>query len=465
MILSPQTFAEITDGLVQKEANKSIGPPSIDTRSLTTQDTFFALQGPRFDGHDFLNVALQRGAGTLVVQHDRSDASIECAVDYFVNVISVHDTEAALQKAGEWYRSQFNGLVVGITGSSGKTTTKEMLRTALSAHGQVVATRGNLNNHLGVPLSLAQLRSEPDFAVFEMGMNAPGEIRTLSKWVRADVAVITSIGQAHLEGVGSLEGVAHAKGELFETLAPQSIAICPSSAEQLAHLKAVGGSKLRTVGVLEHDTCRIINQRLENDASVVEFSLDGQTYELRLPCIGAHHISNALCALMAVSALGLAVAPCIEALSDFELPEMRGQRFTLPDGIEVSLDCYNANPQSMRAAIDAHMLRHTKDSLLVLGDMLELGEHSQSAHASLGHYIQQRYPGVTVIAVGEEMKQLCKVFSTDTPTSKSTTNVFWTENAAQAARVLSVKLGSNMNILIKGSRGLKLETVWHQMQN
>lgn len=462
MLLSPQTFVRIADGVVHQEGKDVMGSPSIDTRTLMHNDTFFALQGPRFDGHDFITVALERGAGTLVVQHDRTADSTARAEDYAVNVISVQDTEMALQRTGSWYREQFCGQVVGITGSSGKTTTKEMLRTALSAHGEVVATQGNLNNHLGVPLSLAQLTIESDFAVFEMGMNAPGEIRTLSNWVRADVAVITSIGEAHLEGVGSLEGVAHAKGELFETLVPGTIAICPSNVSYLEHIKRVGGSKLRTVGLHADDACRILNQRIEDDTSIVVFSLQGQTYELVLPCVGTHHIFNALCALMAVSALGLELAPSIEALSRFELPAMRGQRFAISDGVEVSLDCYNANPQSMRAAIDAHMQRGAAGAILVLGDMLELGTHSQSAHVSLGHYIKQHYSGVTVIAVGEEMRHLFSILDTETPQG---VNVLWTENASQATHALKAMLESNMNILIKGSRGLKLETIWHQLQN
>ena len=247
--------------------------PSIDSRSLQANETFFALEGPRFDGHDFLGAALEGGAGTLVIHHERAADCSALARSHSAGNISVEKTETALQATGGWNRSQYRGRVVGITGSSGKTTTKEMLRTALSPHGDVVATRGNLNNHLGVPLSLSQLVTQPSFAVFEMGMNAPGEILTLSHWVNSDVAVITSIGEAHLEGVGSLEGVAHAKGELFETLAPEAIAICPSNLPFFDHLKGIAGAKLRTVGIEPADTCRVISQRIEGSNSIIDFVL------------------------------------------------------------------------------------------------------------------------------------------------------------------------------------------------
>lgn len=462
MVLSPQTLAKITNGVVHHESTASVGLPSIDTRTLEHNDSFYALHGPRFDGHDFIDVALDQGAGTLVIHHDRAQAFSLRAETHCASLISVDNTEIALQQVGAWYRSQFGGGVVGITGSSGKTTTKEMLRTALSAHGTVVATHGNLNNHLGVPLSLSQLTSEPDFAVFEMGMNAPGEISTLSQWVCPDVAIITSIGEAHLEGVGSLEGVAHAKCELFEALNAQTVAICPSNVPFFEYVEETAGSKLRTVGAGVHDTCRIMSQRVEGSYSLVEFSVEKQAYHLSLPCIGAHHISNALCALMAVRGLGLPLAPSIEALSHFELPAMRGQRFKLHDGIEVSLDCYNANPQSMRAAIEAHIQQGTKRSVLILGDMLELGAHSQGAHESLGQYLNLDFPEVFVIAVGEEMRHCFDALNT---VDQRKERVIWSKDAESAAQALKAHLGSNMNILIKGSRGLKLETVWHQLKN
>ncbi len=462
MMLSTETFAELTEGTVHHSGGTELGKPSIDSRTLVANDTFFALEGPRFDGHDFLGAALERGAGTVVIHHDRASESMALARAHSAGVISVENTETALQAAGVWYRSQYRGRVVGITGSSGKTTTKDMLRTALRPHGDVVATRGNLNNHLGVPLSLAQLTTQPEFAVFEMGMNAPGEILTLSQWVSSDVAVITSIGEAHLEGVGSLEGVANAKGELFETLTPQGTAICPSNVPFFEHLKGIAGDKLRTIGSNANDTCRVISERVEGACSTVDFILEGQSYQLSLPCIGAHHVSNALCALMTVSVLGFSLEPSINALAHFELPEMRGQRFELDDGVAVSLDCYNANPQSMRAAIEAHMQQSSVGSVLVLGDMLELGEHSQRAHAALGHYLNEHVPEAFVIAVGASMKHCFDVL---TQSDRRVDEPVWCSHAPAAAEALKAHLGSNMNILIKGSRGLKLETVWHELQN
>ena len=406
--LSPQVFAQLNDGKIHSNTGLPVGQPSIDSRTIGAAETFYALQGPRFDGHNFVDVAIERGASTVVIHHERA-TEFAASQGQRVTVISVEDTERALQRVGRWYREQFEGQIVGITGSSGKTTTKEMLKVALAAHGIVVATKGNLNNHLGVPLSLSQLASRPDFGVFEMGMNAPGEILQLAEWVNPDVAVITSIGEAHLEGVGSLKGVAKAKGEIFETLKSSGVAICPSDVPYFDYLQNVAGERLKTVGERDNDTCRILQVDIVDGHSIVAFELEGTRLQMSLPCIGYHHISNALCALVAVSSLGLALKPSLEALRAFRLPSMRGERFVLADGTSVSLDCYNANPQSMRAAINSH-LKHSDDvGALVLGDMLELGSFSKRAHASLGEFILSTYPWVMVIAVGEAMRSLVKV--------------------------------------------------------
>ncbi|MGB0645871.1 MAG: UDP-N-acetylmuramoyl-tripeptide--D-alanyl-D-alanine ligase [Bradymonadia bacterium] len=458
--LSPEVFAQLNDGVVHYTSDLPVGLPSIDSRTIGSAETFYALHGPRFDGHDFVDIALERGAGTVVVNHDRA-AEFKASETSHTTLISVENTERALQRIGCWYREQFEGRVVGITGSSGKTTTKEMLRIALAAHGIVVATKGNLNNHLGVPLSLSQLASRPDFGVFEMGMNAPGEILQLSAWVNADVAVITSIGEAHLEGVGSLEGVAKAKGEIFETLKSAGVAICPSDVPYFDYLRGVAGERLRTVGKREDDTCRIVQIDLVEEQSIVAFEINGERLQMTLPCIGHHHISNALCALLAVSSLGLSLQPSLDALRTFQLPSMRGERFVLVDGTSVSLDCYNANPQSMRAAINSH-LQHSDDvAALILGDMLELGSFSGRAHASLGEFIASTYPWVMVIAVGEQMRALVRVLE---DSEQYTGVVSWASDAMEAHEILTAHRRNKMNILIKGSRGLKLETVWQEMQ-
>ena len=243
--LTAGAFSSWSGGELHGQPHHALGRPSIDTRTLQQDDCFFALVGPNFNGHDFVSDALSAGARTLVVDRKYGGTARERASGFEVNVIEVDCTEVALQRLGIWFRDQFKGTVCGITGSSGKTTTKEMMRTALSVHGGVVATRGNLNNHLGVPLSLAQLHEDADFGIFEMGMNAPNEIRTLSAWVRPKIGVITSIGEAHLEGVGSLEGVAKAKGELFETLGAQGFAVFPDDVPYADYLMSIAGKRLR----------------------------------------------------------------------------------------------------------------------------------------------------------------------------------------------------------------------------
>ena len=460
-VLTAGVFANWSGGALHGRPMAAVGNPSIDTRTLEKNDCFFALKGPNFDGHAFVNQALVAGASTLVVERAHCSSVVTAAADFDATVIGVDNTELALQRLGVWHRDQFKGLVFGITGSSGKTTTKEMLKTALAPHGEVVATKGNLNNHLGVPLSLSQLSQDADFGVFEMGMNAPNEIRTLSGWVRPDVGIISSIGAAHLEGVGSLEGVAHAKGELFETLAPEAFAVCPSDVPFVAYLESVAQDRMRGVGRSGTSYCRILDVATNGRRTAVIFELNGHTYQLDLPCVGDHHVRNALCALTAIHLLNLSLEPSIEALSAFELPDMRGQHFELRDDVEVVLDCYNANPQSMRAAIDAHNLESDGTQVLVLGDMLELGVYAQSEHQALGDYIAQHCEDSLVIAVGPLIRS---TIENAKRAGMASDKLHWFETADAAGAYLSDQVQPRMNILIKGSRGIHLEDVWTQIQ-
>ena len=215
------------------------------------------------------------------------------------------------------------------------------------------------------------------------------------------------------------------------------------------------------MGQREDDTCRIVQVDIIDGQSIVAFVLNGVRLEMTLPCIGHHHISNALCALMAVSSLGLPIEPSMDLLGEFQLPAMRGERFVLNDGTSVSLDCYNANPQSMRAAITSHF-QHSEDAVvLILGDMLELGSFSAQSHASLGEFIASSYPWATVIAVGEEMRSLVRALEDST---QYTGEVSWASVANDVHDILARHRRQKMNILIKGSRGLKLETIWQEMQ-
>ena len=266
---------------------------------------------------------------------------------------------------------------------------------------------------------------------------------------------------AHLEGVGSLEGVAHAKGELFETLAPNAFAVCPSDVPFVEYLESLAQDRMRSVGRDASSYCRILDVQMNARRTAVTFNLNGATYHLDLPCVGEHHVRNALCALTAVHVLGLSLEPSIQALSAFELPSMRGQYFELRDHVQVVLDCYNANPQSMRAAIDAHVLESDGDQVLVLGDMLELGTYADSEHQALGSYLAKHCSDSMVIAVGALMQSAIHSASS---AGMGTENLHWFETADAAGHYLSRQVQPRMNILIKGSRGIHLEDVWTHLQ-
>ena len=441
-------------------SHRPLGAVSIDSRSAPPGSTFFCIPGPRFDGHTFAEAAVRAGARAIVASAhglERLPAHIRAGD---ITVLRVPDTGTALGLTAAAARARFGGPVVAVTGSSGKTTTKELIAAVMRVTSETLATEGNLNNHLGLPLTLLRLAPAHRVAVVEMGMSDFGEIATLSAIARPQIGVLTTIGYAHTRALPSLDDVARAKGELFAALPHNGIAIFPSSLPRpwiaTRHLRAA----TCLVGERPEDEIRLVGPReMANGARADVIFADGTRHRLRLAMAGRHNLYNALLALAVGRALDVPVEPALEALAAVPPPPMRGEVRALPDGSRVVLDCYNANPQSMRAAIDAFERRARQGGILVLGDMLELGDIEVEAHRDIGRRVAAM-PGARVVGVGPLCRHLVDAAREAGLDRRRAVCVASAEDAVDAVASLRRR---GLPILLKGSRGMRLERVWSAM--
>jgi UDP-N-acetylmuramoyl-tripeptide--D-alanyl-D-alanine ligase len=367
---------------------------SIDSRSAAKAEAFFAITGDNRDGHEFVEAALKAGAGVAVVARERK---VQFAAD--ASLLVVTDVLEALRDLARAARARLHAKVIGVTGSVGKTGTKEALRLALSADGETHASAASYNNHWGVPLSLARCPASAQYAVFEIGMNHAGEITPLTKLVRPHVAIVTAIESVHLEYFGTLEKIADAKAEIFLGLEPDGTAVLNRDNVQYAQLaaaaKAAGVARVVSFGEHAKSDARLIRHSLQADCSTVQANILGQPVTYKLGAPGRHHVLNSLAVLAAVSLVGADLALAALALNRLKPSTGRGARATLrtPSGSALLIDeSYNANPASMAAAIA--LLGQTPAGPLgrriaVLGDMLELGSQGIELHRNLAAPIER----------------------------------------------------------------------------
>ncbi|HEY4192671.1 MAG TPA: UDP-N-acetylmuramoylalanyl-D-glutamyl-2,6-diaminopimelate--D-alanyl-D-alanine ligase [Mesorhizobium sp.] len=431
---------------------EGIGGISIDTRSLQPGDAFFAIKGETMDGHDFATAAIKAGAGVLVVAEGKLPALGRLTAPMIV----VPDVLEALQKLGIAARARSRAKIIAVTGSVGKTSTKEALRHALSAVGKVHASDKSFNNHWGVPLTLARMPDDCDFAVFEIGMNHPDEIRPLVKMVRPHIAVVTLIAAAHLGFFRNLEEIAKAKAEIFEGLEPGGTALLnrddPRSKllEKLA--VAAGVENIAGFGENARSTYRLIDCALHADHSVIAVKIGGEEMIVRIGAPGRHIAQNALAVLGAAHLAGADVAAVALALGSLSAEAGRGKRHILrhPEGPFTLIDeSYNANPASMAAALallDATPVSGQGRRIAVLGDMLELGAHGPKLHAGLAEQIVGT--GIqTVFLGGPEMKALADVLPGDIATA-------YREGADELKPVLLGTVGPGDVVMVKSSKSI-----------
>jgi len=360
---------------------------SIDTRTLAAGDLFIALVGEGRDGHAFVAEALAKGACGAMVHADAP-----ASFPWGARVLRVDDTLAALARLGGFARARFgndaeHGKVVAVTGSVGKTTTKEMLRAALAVYGATHAAVASYNNHWGLPLTLARTPREARFCVVEIGMNHAGEIAPLARLARPNVAVITAIAKSHVGSLGCIEAIADEKASIMRGLESGGVVVLPIDSPQFPRLRrAAGGIDVMTFGMDPAADIRLLHLEPDADGSLMHASILRRTLSLRLNAPGRHMAMNALATLAVVAALGLDPSQAIGALEMFAPIAGRGARrsLTLSRGSALLLDeSYNGNGASMRAALEVLRLQRAERRIAVLGDMLELGDDAQAEHADL----------------------------------------------------------------------------------
>lgn len=446
--MNVRTVAEVTGGrLIQNGSNTRISGFSTDSRSLQPGELFIPLRGEHFDGHDFLAQSAQHGAAACL--------SEEMVGGLTIPVIKVEDTLKALGDLAAAVRNSFSGPVIGITGTTGKTTTKEMLASILMRTGDGLKSAGNYNNMVGVPLTLFGLQENHQWAVVEMGMSERGEIARLTEIAAPQIGVITNIGRAHLDSLSGIDAVARAKGELFANLPPGGTALVNADDPYVRQLPVANGVKRVLYGASEQAQVRCEEIFASNGAVKFVLRISGEALAVRLPLPGRHNVMNALAAAAAALQLGVASADIVAGLESFKPCPGRMELVGLPNDILLLEDSYNANPLSMRAALDAlHDLGGQGRRIALLGDMLELGLEAEELHREIGSIAAGCVDWLFVI--GKLAREIGR--GAVAAGFNEAHVVVGESQTAIAARLLEM-LQPGDRILIKGSRGMRLEKV------
>ena len=452
LLWTSEALVAAMDGRPLGPMPEGISGISIDSRSLQPGDAFFAIKGEAMDGHDFVTAAIKAGAGVLVV----AEGKLPSLGRLTAPIIVVEDVLVALEKLGVAARARSAAKIIAVTGSAGKTTTKEALRHVLSAVGKVHASAQSFNNHWGVPLTLARMPADCDYAVFEIGMNHPDEIRPLVKMVRPHVAIVTMIAAAHLGFFRNLDEIAKAKAEIFEGLEPDGAAVLNRDdarfklLDKMAH--AAGVEHVYGFGENARSTFKLVKCELHADHSDIAARISGHDMIARIGAPGRHMVQNVLAVLGAAHLVGADLDKVALALVDLSAERGRGKRHVLrhPQGPITLIDeSYNANPASMDAAmalLNATPVTGEGRRIAVLGDMLELGDHSAKLHAALADLIVGTGTQ-TVFLGGPEMRALAEALPGDIKTE-------YRAGVEELKPVLLTALRPGDVVMIKSSKGI-----------
>jgi UDP-N-acetylmuramoyl-tripeptide--D-alanyl-D-alanine ligase len=428
---------------------------SIDSRTIKEGELFVALRGDRFDGHDFVSDAIRRGAWGALVERSALESKYP-TLSALKNIYPVEDTLLSLQEMSLMHRRNFDLPVIAVTGSNGKTTTKEMLASILAQRGPVLKNEGNLNNHIGVPLTLLRLGPSHKTAIIEMGMSNLGEIEALTRLAMPDVGVITNIGPAHLEFLGSTDAVAQAKGELLAGMRPDGTAVLNADDPYFDALRAKCQGQVLSFGIEKQADVRATDIRMEKDLTDCRIAALGGNVPVRLRTVGRHNVYNALAAAAAALAVDVPIETVKFGLEAFQPVAMRSE-LKERKGVTILADCYNANPGSMKAALEtlASLRRGRKNLIAVLGDMLELGAAGPDAHRAVGA-AAARLGVDLLIALGASKHHIA---DGALQAGMGRERVFEADSASRAASLLRERAKPGDTVLIKGSRGMKMEKI------
>lgn len=424
---------------------------SIDTRTLNPSDLFVALKGERFDGHDYVAAALEKQAVAAVVQKDKqinADPS---------RLMRVDDTLRALQSLGAAARRLWGKPLLAVTGSAGKTTTKEILAHLLMTRYRVMKSTGNLNNHIGLPLQLLKLEPEHDVAVVEMGMNHPGEIRALGTLAHHDLAIVTCVAPVHLEFFQSVGEIARAKYEIIETLHPGGVAVLNADDEYVCQFGRDFHGKVVTFGLRHPADVSAENVRTHGSAgSTFDLVVEGVREPVTLPLLGEHNVYNALAATAAALEKGISPSQAAVALAGIQPADKRGQLLEL-NGATIINDSYNSNPKALVAMIDTLSAMPAQRRILVAGEMLELGDTGKKLHSDAGRHAVEKKIDL-VIGVRGLAKSLVEGAAAGGAQAQ------FVETPEEAGDLLAKELRPGDAVLLKASRGVRLERALERLQ-
>jgi UDP-N-acetylmuramoyl-tripeptide--D-alanyl-D-alanine ligase len=453
MKLQLSRIAELIRGTGEFDHNSIALAYSIDSRTMHVGELFFAIRGERLDGHDYVEAALNAGAVAAVISNDQV---ARFAVKS--RLIAVEDTTLALQQLGAAVRRIWGKKLIGVTGSAGKTTTKECVAHVLASQLRVHKSVGNLNNHWGMPLQLLKLEPEHDIAVIEMGMNHAGEIRALADLAKPDIGIVTNVGAVHLENFDSIRGVARAKYELIESLPAGGMAVLNADDEYVSQFGRNFRGKVITFGLEKAADVRAENVSLQGEHGT-RFDVVGQGFRerARLPLVGKHNILNACAAVAVAVEQGIVPSLAVASLATIAPADKRGEVLHL-NGATVINDCYNSNPKALKSMVDALASIEAKRRIVVAGEMLELGPLAAELHRECGRYMAEH--GVQlVLGVRGNAKSLVE------GAREGGAQAEFVATPEEAGEWLAKELKKDDAVLVKASRGVRLERAFEILKS
>ncbi len=446
-------IAKATSGRIEQGAESlMLDAVATDSRDVETGCLFIGLSGERFDGASFCSDAVKAGAVAVMVNRKAWDEG-RCSVPTDCGVVTVGDTLFALGELARWYRNRFSAKVVAVTGSNGKTSTKEMVASVLGGEPTVLANRGNFNNLIGMPRALLRLDSSHRWAVMEMGMNAPGEIARLAQIAGPQIGVVTNVHPVHLEGLGSIQAVASAKGELVESLPADGVAVLNADDPYVLQQAERSRARVLTFGQSPAADIRVEDARQDLDGIRFVLAMDKQRFSVHMPRLGIHNALNAAAAAAVGKIASVAGDLIAQRLESAPSPSMRMEVVKV-GATRMILDCYNANPRSVQAAVaTVSKLPADGTRLAVIGDMLELGSASEQLHSQVGMTI-----------ANSKMDGLCafgprSVHLANAARAAGMDDVFHTERIEEVIGWTDDRMEGCCWMLVKGSRGMRMERV------
>ena len=432
--------------LVQGNVNYVVKNICTDTRKIQKNDLFIPIVGEKFDGHTYINDAILGGASVILTQKplviDNKD----------VVVVQVKDTKRAYLDIAKWYRKRFNIPFIGVVGSVGKTSTKDMIACVLETNMNVLKTEGNFNNEIGVPITIFRIDDTKDVAILEMGMSNKGEISRLTDVVLPQYVVISNIGVSHIENLGSRENILAAKLEVLEGLSKDGVVFINNDDDMLSKVVDKIGFRVVTYGIESKCDYTATNVRTDEQNRVLfDIEIDGKVHKVSIPSVGKHNVYNALAAISVGRQMNISVPDIIKGIGNFKAGKMR---LNIEDNgrLKIINDTYNASPDSMKAAIDVLCdISKGRRSVAVLGDMLELGSYLKVEHTKIGEYIGTKNVDC-VVTVGNASKYIAKALE-----NMGHNEVYSFSSNKEATEFLNNFLKDGDVVLFKASRGMKLE--------